>query len=183
MGVGAEVCVGVGALALVGLLVVTVVVQRFRAARLAEDVEHDTAVYVRVGPNDGELIRVEGRVVVDAPVRAPSGCECALYELYAGEHGRPARALRQRGVSFFVDDGVFPVRIDPAFKLVAFGLPTAVVDGPAAAERVLIERRLQPGARVEVVGRVWVKGAPGHEELTLLPPDGRQCVALTFLGS
>jgi hypothetical protein len=145
--------------------------------------EHDTVAFERIGPADGEVVRVKGRVVVDEPVRAPSGCPCALYELYVGEGGAPARALRQRGVSFLVDDGVEPVRVDPAFKLVAFDLPTAVVDSPDAGDRLIVERRLQPGARVEVVGRLWRNGAPGHEEAVLLPTNVEAGVAVTFLGA
>jgi hypothetical protein len=143
--------------------------------------EHDTDDFERLGPADGELVRVKGRVVVDEPVRAPSGCACALYELYVGESGAPARALRQRGVAFLVDDGVTLVRVDPAYKLVAFDLPTAVVEAPHTADRFIVERRLQPGARVEVVGRLWHSGAPGHAEAVLLPADVEAGVAVTFL--
>src|SRR2546423_2538039 len=123
------------------------------------DFEHDTVMFEPVGPQNGDVIRLEGRVVLERPMQAPGGADCALYELYAGRSGHPARALRQRGVRFAVDDGVMPVVIDPAYRLVTIDLPAEVVDTPQPDDRVLIVRRLEPGARVEVVGRAWRPGA------------------------
>src|SRR5689334_13864153 len=94
------------------------------------DLEHDTVLFEPIGPANGDVIRLEGRVVLERPMQAPGGAECALYELYAGRSGQPARALRQRGVRFAVDDGIMPVLIDPAYKLVAIDLPSEVVDTP-----------------------------------------------------
>ena len=141
--------------------------------------DSDTVAFEPIGPPDGELVRIEGHVVVSSPMSAPGGVPCALYELYAGRDGEPARALRQRGVRFAVDDGVQPVWIDPAYRLVTFDLPAEVVDD---TERLLILRPLKPGARVEVVGCVRRHGLPGHEELLLLPPDGDSGVTITYLG-
>jgi hypothetical protein len=175
----AQACVALGAAALVASL--TFAIASHPRLRAGGDY-HDTVAFVPVGPADGQLIRVEGRVVVDAPLRGPSGLPCALYELYAGD-GSAARALRRRGVRFVIDDGIFPVRIDPALKLTVYDLPTEVIAGPESDERLLIERRLQAGARVQAVGCVWRQGAPGHEELTLVPPDSQVGVAITFLSA
>jgi hypothetical protein len=141
--------------------------------------DNDTIAFIPEGPENGQVVRVEGRVVVaDAWVCSPNGRRCALYEVYASDDG-PARPVSRRAVHFLVDDGVHQVRVDPRRDLVAFDLPTAVVD---AAEGVYIERVLPPGARVQVVGRVQRLGAPGHEEVSLIPP-GDAGVALTFLGA
>jgi hypothetical protein len=179
MVLAAAIVMGLGAVALLASLGVALA-RRPRLAPLDED--HDTILFEPIGPPDGQLIRIEGKVVVHAPMRAPGGADCALYELYAGRDGEPARALRQKGVRFSVDDGIMPVWIDPAYKLVTFDLPAEVVDVPASDDRVLIVRHLQPGDRVEVVGRVWRSGAPGHEEVLLLPPNPRAGVTITYLG-
>jgi hypothetical protein len=103
-----------------------------------------------------------------------------MYELYGGAEDEPARALRRRVLAFSVDDGSQPITIDPLVELVAFDLPTAEL----AADRdglVIVERRLFPGAKVQIEGRVRRVGAPGHELITLVPADGATGVALTFL--
>jgi hypothetical protein len=174
----AELLMAVGGLALLASVAFALLARPRRLVVPASD----TVLFEPLGPSDGELVRVKGRVVVETTVRAPSGADCALYELYAGEAGAPARALRQRGVRFLVDDGVQPIAIDPSYKVIAFDLPTAVVDGPQLSDRLLIVRHLSPGAQVEAIGRVWRHGAPGHEEITLLPPDPHGGVAITFLG-
>jgi hypothetical protein len=46
---------------------------------------------------------------------------------------------------------------------------------------VFIERRIEIGARVQVVGRILRFGAPGHEEFSLAPAEPAAGVALTFL--
>jgi hypothetical protein len=178
MVLGAAIVMFVGAVALLTSIALTL--SRQPGGEPA-DPEHDTVMFEPIGPADGQLVRLEGTVVLDRPMQAPGGSACALYELYAGRSGQPARALRQKGVRFSVDDGVMPVWIDPAYKLVTFDLPAEVVEEDTD-DRVLIIRRLQPGARVEVVGRVWRQGAPGHEELLLLPPTPQAGVTITFLG-
>jgi hypothetical protein len=170
----AGIVMGIGALA----LLVSLGWALWRQPDLYSE-ENDTVMFEPIGPADGDLVRLKGKVVVDAPMQAPGGADCALYELYAGRYGEPARALRQKGVRFSVDDGVMPVWIDPAYKLVTFDLPAEVVD---ESDRVLIVRRLAPGVRVEVVGRVCRQGAPGHEELLLLPPEPTSGVTITYLG-
>jgi hypothetical protein len=178
MVLGAAIVMFLGAIAL--LTSIAVALSR-RDQPVVDD--HDTVVFEPIGPSHGDVIRVEGTVVLDRPMQAPGGVDCALYELYAGRGGEPARALRQKGVRFSVDDGVMPVWIDPAYKLVTFDLPAEVVDAEAYDDdQVLIVRRLQPGARVEVVGRVWRQGAPGHEEVLLLPPNSHAGVTITYLG-
>jgi hypothetical protein len=143
----------------------------------AHDPQHDTVMFVPIGPADGDLVRLEGRVVVvDRTVRAPSGRPCVMYELYTGKGGEPARALRRAAVAFYVDDGATTVRIDPDTRLVALELPTDALSGA-------IERRLEPGARVQVVGRLRRFGAPGHEELTLHPPPDAEAVTLQFVAA
>src|SRR5687767_8907627 len=111
---------GLGAVALMASLAVALLRRPKPAPLDPLDDGHDTILFEPIGPPDGQLIRIEGKVVVHAPMRAPGGADCALYELYAGRDGEPARALRQKGVRFSVDDGVMPVWIDPAYKLVTF---------------------------------------------------------------
>jgi hypothetical protein len=143
--------------------------------------ENDTIAFVPEGPPDGQVVRIEGRVVADRPLTSATGRKVAFYELYASDADGAARPLRRRGVPFFVHDGKMVVRIDPGFDLAAFDLPTATVDALDGGNSGYVERRLDVGARVQVVGRVLRFGAPGHEEFSLLPADGNTGVALTFL--
>jgi hypothetical protein len=143
--------------------------------------DNDTVAFVLEGPLDGALVRIEGRVVADHPLRAPSGREVALYELYASDSDGPARPMRRRAVSFFVDDGRERVKIDPAHDLAAFDLPTSALDAVDGSEGVFVERRIEVGARVQVVGRILRFGAPGHEEFSLVPADHGAGLALTYL--
>lgn len=148
---------------------------RARAPETLHDAQHDTVLFVPLGPADGDVVKLEGRVVVvDRAVHAPSGRPCVIYELYGGAEDEPARALRRGAVAFYVDDGTTPVRIDPDTRLVALELPTAALGGA-------VERRLEPGARVQVVGQLRRFGAPGHEELTLHPAPQAAAVTLQFV--
>jgi hypothetical protein len=171
--------VGVGALALVGAIAWALL----RKPRLVDaDAGDQTVAFEPIGPADGDLVKVAGRVAVERPVYAPSGAPCALYEIYAGAGDEPARALRRQQIPFSVDDGTQAVRIVPASGLVAFDLPAEALD-PQEEGTVVIERKLEPGARVQVVGRVRRVGAPGHEILVLEPPPGTNAVPLTWLSA
>jgi hypothetical protein len=161
----------------VGGFVVLAARQAKPVAPPAHDPEHDTVAFVPVGPADGEVVRVEGRVVVlERMLRAPSGRPCVMYELYGGGEDEPARPLRHRSTTFYVDDGVSPVRIDAGTGVFAFDLPTCELDGG-------VERRLEPGSRVQVVGRVRRSGAPGHEEIVLEASPEAVAVTLTYLAA
>jgi hypothetical protein len=163
------------------LMVVACAYSLLRAPRNLQVPENDTVAVVLEGPMDGQLVRIEGRIVAHAPLKAPSGRPVALYELYASDADGPARPMRRRGVAFYVNDGERPVRVDPGFNLVAFDLPTSALDSLDGQEGVYVERRLDVGARVQVVGRIMRLGAPGHEEFSLLPADPDAGVALTYL--
>ncbi|HZS40631.1 MAG TPA: hypothetical protein VFF06_27550 [Polyangia bacterium] len=165
------------------LMVVACGYALLRQPRSLEVPENDTMAFVLEGPLDGALVRLEGRVVAEHPLTAPSGHAVALYELYASDSDGPARPMRRRAVSFFVDDGHTRVKIDPALDLAAFDLPTSALDHVDGADGVFVERRIELGARVQVVGRILRFGAPGHEEFSLLPADPGAGVALTYLES
>jgi hypothetical protein len=152
-----------------------------RAPRKLVVPENDTVAFVLEGPLDGALVRLEGRVIAEHPITAPSGCAVALYELYASDSDGPARPMRRRAVSFFVDDGHQRVKIDPSQELAAFDLPTTALDAVDGGGGVFVERRIDVGARVQVVGRILRFGAPGHEEFSLVPADPQAGLALTFL--
>jgi hypothetical protein len=171
--------IGIGASALLGACAWALL----RKPRI-RDTSDDTMMIDRSGPEDGELVQVAGRVAVERPVYSPSGTACAMYEVYGGAEDQPARPLRRRAMPFTVDDGIQAVRIEPTVAVVAFDLPAEALDGPGDDEAtVVIERRLEPGARVQVVGRVRRIGAPGHEEFFLDPPDGAGAVPLTWLSA
>ncbi len=173
--------VAIGLIAAGGILLVAVcAVAMLRRPRQLIAPENDTVAFVLEGPLDGQLVHVEGRVVVERPVRAPSGRACAMVELYGSAGDGPARPVQRRIAPFVVDDGVQPVHIDPGLDLVTFDLPTAELDGGANGS-VRIERRLEVGARVQVIGCIRRTGAPGHEELALVPETGSAGVVLTFL--
>ena len=70
----------------------------------------------------------------------------------------------------------------PAAGVIAFDLPAEAL-APHEQGTVVIERKLEPGARVQVVGRVRRVGAPGHEILVLEPPPGATAVPLTWLSA
>jgi hypothetical protein len=172
--------IGIG-LAALGLVVVCLW-GLLRRPKL-RDTSDETIAFERTGPEDGELIHVAGRVAVERPAYAPSGTACALYEVYGGDSATPARAVRRKLMPFLVDDGTQAVRIDPAAGVIAFDLPAEALEQPANDDSgaVVIERRLEPGARVQVSGRVRRIGAPGHEEFILEPPEGSEGIPLTWL--
>src|SRR5258708_16393493 len=107
------------------LMVVACGYAMLRAPRNLVVPENDTVAFVLEGPMDGALVRLEGRVAAEHPLTSPSGRDVALYELYAAGADGPARPMRRRAVSFFVDDGPQRVPIDPSLDLVAFDLPTS----------------------------------------------------------
>jgi hypothetical protein len=171
--------VAIGLISLGGALLVGVcVLALLKRPKQPVAPENDTVAFVLEGPPDGMLVRVEGRVRVPRPVYAPSGTPCAMVELYGSDSDAPARALQRRVAPFLVEDGTQSVAIDPAVELIAFDLPTAELEGQ---DGVMIERRLEPGARVQVVGCIRRTGAPGHEEIALVPAEGTLAVTLTYL--